>query len=191
MTDEPFRSRKYAPLPPRDRPHKTRTAVRVVVLADEHVLLFADSDPGRPEYAWWVTPGGGIDPGETPAQAAVRELWEETGLRIGEDQLVGPVARRVAVHGYSDQVLEQAEDFYVVRAARFEVDEAHHTEDEKLTLQGSRWWPLGELRTRQRGAGGTEWIWPSYLLELVALADTPERWVVDKGRETDESTVAV
>lgn len=182
---EPFRSRKYAPLPPQERPHKTRTAVRVVVLADEHVLLFADSDPGLPEQAWWVTPGGGIDPGETPARAAVRELWEETGLRITEEQLIGPVSRRVAVHGYSDQVLEQAEDFYVVRAPRFEVSDANHTEDEQLTLKGSRWWSLDELRTT------SEWIWPSYLLELVDLADAPDRWVVDKGRETDESTLAV
>ncbi|GAB3622910.1 NUDIX hydrolase [Mariniluteicoccus endophyticus] len=185
MTEEPFRSRKYVPLPPAERPHKTRTAVRLVVLAGDEVLLFADSDPGLPEQAWWVTPGGGIDPGETPAQAAVRELQEETGLVIEEDRLVGPVSRRVAVHGYSDQVLEQAEDFYVVRCELFEVDESGHTEDEQLTLRGWRWWTLEELRTTD------EWIWPSYLSELVSLADHPDRWVVDKGRETHESTLAV
>ncbi|GAB3711700.1 NUDIX hydrolase [Mariniluteicoccus flavus] len=183
--NEPFRDRRYVPLPPEDRPHKVRTAVRIVVLAGERVLLFADSDPGLPEQGWWVTPGGGIDPGETPARAAVRELQEETGLVITEDELIGPVARRVAVHGYSDQVLEQAEDFYVVRTHEFEVDEAGHTEDEKLTLQGSRWWPLNEL------VDTDEWIWPSYLLELIELADDPEAWVVDKGREVDESTLGV
>lgn len=180
-----FRSRDYQPVPPLERPVKTRTAVRVVVLAGDHVLLFADSDPGLPEQRWWVTPGGGIDPGETPSQAAVRELWEETGLQVEESALIGPVARRVAVHGYSDQILEQAEDFFVVHTDRFEVDDANHTEDEKLTLQGSRWWSLAELADTQ------EWIWPSYVLELVDLAGTPERWVVDKGRETDESTLAV
>jgi len=30
--------------------------------------------------SWWQMPQGGIDPGETPLEAAHRELWEETGI---------------------------------------------------------------------------------------------------------------
>lgn len=30
----------------------------------------------------WEFPGGKIEPGETPAEAAVRECWEETGLKV-------------------------------------------------------------------------------------------------------------
>ena len=44
------------------------------------VLLFADTDPGVPGVSWWVTPGGGIDPGETPEAAGLREQaaqWRE------------------------------------------------------------------------------------------------------------------
>jgi len=47
--------------------------MRVGVLGPE-ILMVRHLD-------FWTLPGGGIEPGEQPAAAAVRELWEETGLR--------------------------------------------------------------------------------------------------------------
>jgi putative (di)nucleoside polyphosphate hydrolase len=40
----------------------------------------APTDPEGPG-TWWQMPQGGIDEGEDPAKAALRELWEETGMR--------------------------------------------------------------------------------------------------------------
>lgn len=37
----------------------------------------------------WSLPAGAIDPGEAPAQALVREVWEETGLRVRPRRLIG------------------------------------------------------------------------------------------------------
>jgi 8-oxo-dGTP pyrophosphatase MutT (NUDIX family) len=41
------------------------------------------------ENELWNTPGGSIDPFETPANAAVREMWEETGLYVEPIRIVG------------------------------------------------------------------------------------------------------
>lgn len=67
---------------PRDLPLEHRSAVRLVVLdAQGQILLFHTRSPDYPELGtWWELPGGGIDPGESYVEAAVRELREETGL---------------------------------------------------------------------------------------------------------------
>lgn len=60
-----------------------RTSSKLLVLDPQHRLLLLDSaDPGRPGLRWWELPGGGIEPGETPEQAGVREVLEETGVTV-------------------------------------------------------------------------------------------------------------
>ncbi|MDO5533577.1 MAG: NUDIX domain-containing protein [Propionibacteriaceae bacterium] len=180
----PFRSRRFTPVPPGERPRKTRRGVRVVVTDGTHVLLFADTDPGVPGSRWWTTPGGGMDPGETEVDTAIRELEEETGLKVTASDLVGPVLRRVAAHGYSDQICEQSESFYVLTTQRFDVDVSRHTAEEQLTLDGHAWLPLAEL------ADLPDPVWPADLAELVAVLDDPQRWPGDIGR-IEESTVPI
>ncbi len=176
--------RSYIPAEdPALRPRKSRTTVRVLLLNPaEETLLFEDSDPGLADARWWVTPGGGIDPGETETQAAVREVAEETGHRLTKADLVGPVARRHVVHGYSDQVIEQDESFYLARVPDFEVDTSAHTPDEQATFQQFRWWSTEDLRATD------DWVWPLELVELLHLIDEEDRWPVDLGTQ-EESTV--
>ncbi|QIG43421.1 NUDIX domain-containing protein [Nocardioides anomalus] len=69
-----------------------RVTARVLpVSPDGRVLLLQDRDPAVPEVLRWGTVGGGVDPGESLLEAAVRELFEETGVVAAPDQLVGPV----------------------------------------------------------------------------------------------------
>ena len=175
--------RSYIPVEnPAERPRKSRETVRVIMIDHDKTLLFADSDPGVPEAHWWVTPGGGVDAGETEVQAAVREVAEETGYTLAEGDLRGPIARRHVVHGYSDQVIEQDESFYVVFLDQFAVDTAQHTADEQFTILSHRWWSHDDLRHTD------EWIWPHELVELWSLAGEPDRWPVRLGVQ-EESTV--
>lgn len=163
---EPGSPRTFVPVPPSQRPRRTRRTARILVIDDrDRLLLFRDTDPGLPGSRWWITPGGGIDPGETDIEAAVREIKEETGLRVTPDALVGPVLRRMVVHGYTDVVIEQEDVFYACWVSAFEVSDAGHTEEERLTMTAHRWWSRGDL------AATDEEIWPAVVLEVWAEAD--------------------
>ena len=63
-----------------------RVAAYGVVIADDHILLAHWREYGR---SGWTLPGGGINPGEDPADAAVREIFEETGYTAELDELLG------------------------------------------------------------------------------------------------------
>src|SRR5579859_1537254 len=58
--------------------------VHVAVIRGDEVLLIQ-----REDFEVWGLPSGEIESGETPAQAAVREVYEETGLRVRLTRLVG------------------------------------------------------------------------------------------------------
>ncbi|HEX6335784.1 MAG TPA: NUDIX domain-containing protein [Jiangellaceae bacterium] len=167
------------------RPVIRRETVRLLLIEPaDRVLLFEDSDPGLPSRPrFWITPGGGIDPGESVEQAAVREVAEETGHLLSPDALRGPIADRWVVHGYSDKIVEQREIFYSAAVTPFTVMTDGHTEDERLSMLGHRWWKLDELRST------TERIWPTDLHRLLeaVLAGGPLPVTLDV---TEESTVS-
>ena len=60
-------------------------AAYAVVVRAEEVLLARWTSPRGPE---WTLPGGGLDFGEDPADAAVREVREETGYTVRLDDLL-------------------------------------------------------------------------------------------------------
>lgn len=63
-----------------------RVAAYGVIVEDGRILLAHWSQTKNPA---WTMPGGGIDPGEDPKDAVVREVFEETGFEVEVDELLG------------------------------------------------------------------------------------------------------
>ncbi|MBI1417204.1 MAG: NUDIX domain-containing protein [Limimaricola sp.] len=72
-----------------DRRYIRRPGVYAILPRQGQLLLTFQAEP-RPEVQ---LPGGGIDPGESPLQALHREVYEETGWRIGRAQRLGAYRR--------------------------------------------------------------------------------------------------
>ncbi|MGP4057386.1 NUDIX hydrolase [Mycobacterium sp. 4D054] len=161
-------------------PVSRRTSARVVLL-DEHgaVLLLCGSDPAAaggdgPPPRWWFTIGGAAQVGESLAQAAVRELHEETGLLVAPDVIAGPVWRRDAVIDFNGSVIRSEEMYFVHRTTRFEPSDAGRSGLERTYIHGHRWCDATMI---DKLVANGETVYPLQLGELLdeanALADAP------------------
>ena len=139
-----------------------RNAARVVLLADGRVLLQHGFDPGRPEAGpWWITPGGGVNDGESVEDAAVREVLEETGLQLAPARLGPVIATRVASFEFERRRFRQSESFFAVVVEAFTPEHHGWDEIEQRALLDHRWWSVDELRATD------ETVYPSELPDVV------------------------
>ncbi|HEY9026202.1 MAG TPA: NUDIX domain-containing protein [Burkholderiaceae bacterium] len=142
---------------------RLRPSARLLLLdADARVLLFRFVLK-NPERAFWATPGGGLEPGETFAQAALRELREETGHVVAD---VGePVASRTfAMRLANGEEVLADERLFLLRVPAGPVTREGWTALEREVMAEHRWWSADELRSTR------ETVWPDDLVHLLVEA---------------------
>jgi 8-oxo-dGTP pyrophosphatase MutT (NUDIX family) len=137
-----------------DQPQRRGVRALIVDPADRILMVRFEDEFGD----WWSTPGGGVDVGESDAEALQRELLEEVGLagfELGplvwtrEHWLVNP--RRFG---------GQVERIYLVRSESFEPAPSFSADE--LAAEGvveARWFTIDELESVITG--------PQQLVELV------------------------
>jgi ADP-ribose pyrophosphatase YjhB (NUDIX family) len=124
---------------------ETRSCARLVLL-DEHrrVLLFRHADGHGREF--WATPGGGLEPGETPEQAAQREASEE----LGADQVrLLPLWTGHSQFLFADRMVSQSEAFFLATEHSVILGQTTEEVHRREGIKEARWWSVNEIESSE------------------------------------------
>jgi 8-oxo-dGTP diphosphatase len=155
-----------------------RRSARVLLFdpSGDVLLIRFRAETGGKTVRFWVTPGGEIEPGEEPEEAAARELYEELGLRA---PLIGPVHEESGgEYVHLGERVRNEDVFFATVCERGAPKLAGVTEDEVRLMQEAKWW------SPQMLADTAEMVYPAGLAEVAARI-----WRVAKAVVGDEPAV--
>ena len=129
-------------IPPGVRGVSVRHRACAALIRDGKILMVRHVHDGK---NYWTLPGGGIEPGESAAQAAEREVKEETGLDTRVVRLLWE--RPWNPDGSQERcLLVDPVDTNQEASAGADPEEAHLPADSRM-LKEARWWPLTEMKS--------------------------------------------
>ncbi len=148
-------------------PMRRRPSSRLLVIdRTNRVLLFRFVFKREPLAGqnYWATPGGAVEAGESFADAARRELFEETGIL--RDAVGQEVAEREFVLQLHDGEYVMAQErFFLVRVADQSLSRDHWSPVETEVMTDHRWWSVDELTST------SESVFPETLVTILASID--------------------
>lgn len=118
-------------------PLKRNACRALLVSPEQRILLIQVSEPNG--WSGWITPGGGLEAGESPEQGLARELREELSFELRRPS--PPVWRRTHTFIWADRQIEQSELYFYVPT-----EEAFLPSGESLAF---KWWPIQDLLESQ------------------------------------------
>ena len=141
----------------------SRPSSRILVIDQNHRILlfrFVYTNGALGGREWWATPGGALEDNETFAEAARRELFEETGIIA---DIVDPhvAEKEFVLQMPSGEHVHAKERFFVVRVTDQSVSKLNWTAEERHVMQDSRWWSVAELMTTN------EVVFPENISEIL------------------------
>lgn len=133
-----------------------RKCSRLFILdSDGRLLLFLYKDEHQAPF--WATAGGELKTGESYADAAARELYEETGLTLKIGSLL---KERDEVYAVARSTPARwLEKYYLVECPpNTDIFAAEWTDEEKSTIQKWKWWDIAEIQNEDAAAFKPEWL---------------------------------
>ena len=120
----------------------------------------------------WITPGGGLDEGESFEEALKRELFEELGIELSGSDSTPQIYYRFPLYELkSGETVQSEERFYLVRLDETVFSCTGWTESEKKRMTAEKWWSIEEIRQSEEKFFSNDVV---EILERISRGDIPK-----------------